>query len=152
MKKKIYLAGPITGLTWDQTEGWRDRFIASLKDTAPNVEAFSPLRDKMHQLQQVEVIQDNYPGTLFASSKAIMSRDFFDVQTSDAIVANFTGASKVSIGTVMEVAWGYQRRIPVIVIAEKGNIHEHSMMSEASNWWVHSEEEALEVVRALFTA
>jgi nucleoside 2-deoxyribosyltransferase len=149
-QKKIYLAGPITGLNWGETENWRDSFKAALKETCPHVIGFSPLREKGF-LQEVGTIADSYNDKLLSSQRAIMSRDFFDCQTADAIVANFTGAKKVSIGTVMEVAWGFQRRIPVIVIANPGNVHEHSMMREAANWWVETEDDALEVVRTLFT-
>jgi nucleoside 2-deoxyribosyltransferase len=149
-QKKIYLAGPITGLNWNQTESWRDYFKAKLADSAPHVIGFSPLREKGF-LQNETCIADNYGDRLLSSQRAIMSRDFFDCQTADAIVANLTGAKKVSIGTVMEIAWGYQRRIPVIIIAEPGNIHEHSMLREAANWWVEDMEDALTVVQTLFT-
>ena len=149
-QKKIYLAGPITGLNWSETESWRDHFKARLADVAPHVKGFSPLREKGF-LQEVGTIADNYSDKLLSSQKAIMSRDFFDCQTADAIVANLTGAPRVSIGTVMEIAWGYQRRIPVIIIAEAGNMHEHSMLREAANWWVDNIEDALTVVETLFT-
>ena len=156
MTKKIYLAGPITGKNWGESENWRDRFKQALKDTAPHIHGYSPLREKSEILKKEVAIADNYANTLFSNQRAIMSRDFFDVQTSDAVVANLTGSTIVSIGTVMEMAWAYQRRIPLIVISEfkdgqVANNHNHSMLREAANWWVETEEEALDVVRALFT-
>lgn len=152
--KKIYLAGPITGCNWGETEDWRDRFKLRLKDAGLPIQGFSPLREKGF-LQKEVVIDDSYEGTLFSSQRAIMSRDFFDCQTSDAVVANFTGAKRVSIGTVMECAWAFQRRIPLIIISEMNdgkidNLHDHAMLREAANWWVRDEDEAFEVVRALF--
>lgn len=156
MQKKIYLAGPITGKSWGESENWRDRFKQALKDTAPHIHGYSPLREKSEILKKEAFINDSYENTLFSSQRAIMSRDFFDVQTSDAVVANLRDATTVSIGTVMEMAWAYQRRIPLIVITEFENgriknLHDHAMLREAANWWVETEEEALEVVRALFT-
>ena len=41
--KKIYLAGPICGLTYDGAQEWRDTFR---KEIDPRIEAFSPLRGK----------------------------------------------------------------------------------------------------------
>lgn len=154
-QKKIYLAGPITGKSWGESENWRDRFKQALKDTAPHIQGFSPLREKGF-LTKEKAIGDHYENTLFSTQRAIMSRDFFDCSTADAVVANLTGATIVSIGTVMEMAWAFQRRIPLIIISEMEdgkpkNIHNHSMLREAANWWVGSEEEALEVIRALFT-
>jgi nucleoside 2-deoxyribosyltransferase len=150
-KKKIYLAGPISGLNWSETESWRDSFKEMIEWKGwSHIVGYSPLREKGF-LTKVDKIADNYEDSLFSSQRAIMSRDFFDVQTADAIIANFTGSKKVSIGTVMEVAWAYQRRIPTIIVAERGNMHEHSMMREAANWWVHDLHDAVDVVGALFT-
>lgn len=156
MSKKVYLAGPISGKSWGESENWRDRFKQALKDTAPHIHGYSPLREKSEILQKEQFIGDHYENTLFSTQRAIMSRDYFDVQTSHAVVANLTGATTVSIGTVMEMAWAYERRIPLIVISEFkdgkiNNLHNHAMLREAAQWWVETEEEALEVVRALFT-
>lgn len=151
MTKKVYLAGPITGLNWNETESWRDAFADSLKAKAPHIVGYSPLREKSF-LQSEEKIADSYAGSLYSSQKAILNRDFFDVQTSDAIVANFTGSKIVSIGTVMEIAWAYQRRIPIIIISEEDHLlHNHSMLREASSWWVNTTDDALDVLTTLFT-
>ena len=152
---KIYLAGPITGCSWGESEDWRDRMKQAFADTAPHIKGYSPLREKGFVMNE-PVIKDSYADTIFSNQKAIMSRDFFDVSTSDAVIANFTGAKIVSIGTVMECGWAFQRRIPLIVISEMkdgkpDNIHSHSMLREAANWWVPSEEDALDIVRTLFT-
>lgn len=151
MKKKVYLAGPISGLTWNETETWRDNFRRQLLDVSPHIVGYSPLRDKDKEML-VGPIADSYEDTLFSSQRAIMSRDFFDVKTSDAIVANLSEAKTVSMGTVMEIAWAYQLRIPVIIICEPDNkVHDHSMIREAANWWVHDVNTALQVVYTLFT-
>ena len=134
MIKKVYLAGPITGKSWEQSESWRDRFKQALADTAPHIHGYSPLREKGFLINEKE-ISDSYDGTLFSTQRAIMSRDFFDVKTSDALVANLTGATIISVGTVMEIAWAYQLRIPCIIISEMENgsiknIHSHSMVRD----------------------
>ena len=151
MKKKVYLAGPISGLTWNETEVWRDIFKKRLEDFSPHIVGYSPLREK-DKMMLNGPIADSYEGTLFSSQRAIMSRDFFDVKTSDAIVANLSGAKTVSIGTVMEIAWAYQLRIPVIIICNPENkIHNHAMVREAASWWVEDIDAALLVTHALFT-
>lgn len=145
---KIYLAGPITGCSWNESEDWRDEF-KGIK--IPNVECFSPLRGKQY-LQHETQISDRYDEMTMSSAKAIMSRDFFDVSTSAAIVVNLRNAKRVSIGTVMEIAWAYQRRIPIIAILEKENIHNHSMLDEALNWRVETVGEAATIVYQIFNA
>ncbi len=80
-----------------------------------------------------------------------MLRDSFDVRTADALVVNLTGAKKVSIGTVMEIAWAWEKRTPVIAIVEEGNIHEHSMLYEAIGWRVTTLDEAMYILSLVFT-
>ena len=41
--KKIYLAGPISGLTYEGAQDWRDEFSASI---SAEIACFSPLRGK----------------------------------------------------------------------------------------------------------
>jgi hypothetical protein len=51
----------------------------------------------------------------FATSRGVMTRDFFDCNRADVVLVNFVGAKTVSIGTVMEIAWAYQKHTPVVV-------------------------------------
>lgn len=146
--KKVYLAGPITGCSWDETENWRDQFKSF---HIPRVECFSPLRGKGY-LKGETSIKDHYDqveSRTMSSAKAIMTRDSFDVRTADALVVNFTGAKKVSIGTVMEIAWAWQNRTPVIAIG-MDHLHDHSMLNEAINWKVDTLEDAAEILRMMF--
>ncbi len=138
---RIYLAGPITGCTYDGCTSWRDQFAEHLAlECQRNAEThfdfsdlrcLSPMRGKDYLLTQTS-IGDSYPDTLLSSQRAIMTRDYFDCMRADALVVNLLGADRVSIGTVMEVAWAYSKRTPVIaVMEEQGNCHEHSMLREA---------------------
>lgn len=156
--KKVYLAGPITGASWNQSEDWRDQ-IKEEADIRPeffeNVKFYSPLRGKDYLRNELE-IGDSYSQFKFSTPHAIMIRDHHDVQTCDVVIANLTGATRVSIGTVMEIAWAYAYRKPVICIMEPAekqvtgfepsvgkNVHEHSMLNEAIYYRAESVEEAL---------
>jgi hypothetical protein len=50
----------------------------------------------------------------------------------------------------MEIAWAYDRHIPIIIIMEKsGNLHEHPMINEALTYRVDSLEEGIILTRSV---
>lgn len=147
MKHYVYLAGPITGLTYTGATNWRDKLSKDLN--SDKVECLSPMRGKQHLLEAGVLHSGNYDGIL-TTGKAITRRDYFDCTRADCVLVNLLGAEKVSIGTVMEIAWAYQAKIPTVVIMERNNVHNHVMVNEASHYIVESVEEAIGVIRYLF--
>jgi nucleoside 2-deoxyribosyltransferase len=142
----VYLAGPITGCTYAECVDWRREFAASMP---AGVECLSPMRFKKH-LDTGFHIADNYPQDVLCSQRGIMGRDYFDCNRADVIVANFLGATRASLGTAMELAWGFSKHTPIVCIMEPtGNIHDHAMIREAINFRVGSIGEAKGVVRAI---
>lgn len=156
---QIYLAGPITGCTYRGCTNWREAFKDMLRENMAGegwnpdgVRCLSPMRAKEY-LDQVGVINKDYPSVDFgplSCSRGIMTRDFFDCTRADILVVNLLGATIVSIGTVMEIAWAYQNRTPTIVVMEKeNNLHEHPMIWEAIGFRVESLEQAAHTAAAV---
>lgn len=123
---KVYLAGPITGYDYSSVNDWRDIVKDELKDHGIN--GYSPMRGKSY-LSEEDMIQDSYSDHTMSSITGINVRDYNDCKNADAILVNFLNSNKVSIGTVMEVAWGRAFQIPVVIVMEKENIHKHGMLT-----------------------
>lgn len=147
----VYLAGPITGLTFDGCTDWRKQAEAELATVG--VKGLSPMRGKEY-LQSIGILS----GTgkeyahlgLLSTPRAVMTRDRFDCTRCDVVLVNLLGAKAVSVGTVMEIAWADLSRIPLVVAIEpEGNPHEHMMVQEAIGFRVASLEEALLVTKAI---
>lgn len=139
--RKVYLAGPISGMTFQGSEEWRDEFKSYIP-SGSDIKCFSPLRAKQF-LKKKGVIEQSYADNPLSVDRGVMTRDHFDCATSDLVVANFMGVERVSIGTVMEVAWAHSYRKPLILIIEKeGNPHDHPMIREATGFRTESVEEA----------
>ena len=82
---KVYLAGPISGLTYEQSAlGWREQ----IKELLPEFDLFSPMRAKDF-LATEGVLQGAYEGTPMSSTNGILGRDRNDVRTCDLMIANF---------------------------------------------------------------
>jgi len=127
MKRKVYLAGPITGQSYDGSTTWRDEVKLELETSG--IDGYSPMRGKAY-LSGEDRVKDSYSDYTMSSINGINVRDFNDVKTSDAILVNFLGcASRVSIGTVMEIAWSRAFQIPIVIIMEENNVHEHGMLT-----------------------
>lgn len=144
----IYLAGPISGCTYGECTDWREGMARQLKPRG--IEALSPMRCKDY-LAGVQKIEGSYPelGPL-ASDRGIMSRDSWDCHRADMVVFNLLDAPKVSIGTIMELAWAWKRGTPTIVIMEStGNVHDHPMVREATSFRVATIEEAFHTILAV---
>src|SRR5579863_980002 len=123
--KKIYLAGPISGLTSEGAQDWRGYFMNAID---PRIECYSPLRGKDYLKMRgpLEGSYDEYP---LSTDIGITTRDRYDCMGSDLVVFNLLGAQRISIGTMIEVGWADAARNPAILIMEKeGNPHEHPMV------------------------
>lgn len=167
---KIYLAGPITGCTYDGCTDWRNQFAQSINmiplathpASGPNkhlviqpgepryIKCLDPMRAKSYLKSLGEMIYDEYPQDVLSCQRGIMTRDFFDCTRCDLVFVNLLGATRVSIGTVMEIAWAFQARIPVVAaIEETGNLHDHGMIREAIGFRLSTLEDAARTIRAI---
>ena len=145
---KVYLAGPITGISWGEATDWRDGVATEL--AKHDLQGFSPLRGKDY-LNKETSIDPWYNDKPMSCPKGLVTRDRFDVQTSDIIIANFLGAGKVSIGTCMEIAWADAYDVPVISVMEKDNVHVHAFIQELSGYIVPDLDEAVDIAVRMLT-
>lgn len=132
MQPKVYLAGPISGLSYAGCTDWREHAIARLGEF--NIRGLSPMRCKEYLSHLSNISADGHEYAHlgdFATPRAVMTRDHFDATRCDVLLVNLLGAEKVSIGTCMEIAWAFTHKIPVICAIEDNSIHSHMMIDEA---------------------
>lgn len=148
----VYLAGPITGLNFDECTDWREDVKAAMPS---HIDTLSPLRGKQYLKERSNRdgrIMDSYEEYPLSSSRGINTRDHWDVMRSSAVLVNMLGAAKASLGTVMEIAWAFAYRVPLVLVMEKeGNIHDHSMIRESTGFRVDTLEKGIEVIVALLS-
>ena len=159
MNSRVYLAGPITGLTYDNCTDWRSSVAKQLGESG--ITCFSPMRAKEYLRSEGKLI-GSYEDHPTATAKGITSRDRCDVQTCDLVLMNLLGAERVSIGTMIEVGWADAWRKPIVLAIEKPrhrfafvrkqNIHTHPMLSEIASFTVHNLSDAVDTVRAILLA
>lgn len=150
-RPRVYLAGPITGLSYGGATDWRESVS---KELWPEVVGVSPMRGKDY-LKMIPTIggtsSEAYTRmSVISHPKGVITRDRWDVATCDAVLMNLLGAERVSIGTMIEAGWADAHRKPVIVVREEKNIHSHMMLDEIAGYTVDNLEEAVHIVKLLF--
>ncbi len=146
---KIYLAGPISGLTYEQSAlGWREEIRGMLPSS--EFELFSPMRAK--DFLAVEgILQGSYEERPMSTTNGILGRDRNDVFTCDLMIANFLeDQGNMSLGTAMEFGWADAWRKPIIMIADEGNPHrKHPMLRGAAVYVVDNLRDASTLAKHL---
>ena len=140
MSKLAYLAGPITGTSYDGSTSWRE--AATVELAKHGITGLSPMRGKDYLANRTS-ISDAYDEFALSTQKAVVTRDRWDCQRSDVVVVNVLGAERVSIGTVMEFGWADAARRPIILAMQEGNPHDHAMVREVAGFIVPSLEAAV---------
>lgn len=153
-KHVVYLAGPITGLTFGECTDWRVEATASLAQEG--IHGASPMRGKafLAPFGKLSGTGEEYAHVnVLASQRAITTRDRFDATRCSVLLVNLLGATRVSIGTMFEIAWADLKRIPIVcAIEESGNCHEHMMLREMIGFRVTTLDEALAVTKSILAA
>lgn len=146
MNPCVYLSGPMTGLSYDGATQWRAEAAAGLGSA---ITALSPARNLGH-LAAVEALDQAYTDNALTLPCGITTQDRWDAMRCDVLLVNVLGATKVSIGTVMEVAWADAARTPIVlVIEDAGNPHDHVMVAQVAGYRVTSLAHGIAIVRHL---
>lgn len=144
MKQLVYLAGPITGTSYTDSTEWRLHTKNRL-ETESNIIGINPLRSKDY-LKEEKSIRMSYPEHIMSTSKSITVRDLNDVKRSDALLVNFIGATKISVGTLLEVGTAYALGIPIITVMKDDCIHQHAMLNEMSSFVVNELDAGIDIL------
>ncbi len=144
--KTIYLAGPISGQSYEEARfGWRKTY-AELVHNRPydHMKCVSPMRADEF-LADIDKIEGSYPELHpMATSAGIVTRDHNDVYNCDLMVACFIeDGGRASLGTAVEFGWAMAYNKPIIMIAGEDNEHRvHPMLKRMAGFIVETLEEA----------
>lgn len=147
-KYKVYLAGPILGLSPKDATDWRKSASESLNELG--LEALSPMRHKEY-LGGYDTLPDVAEKFVMSSQKGIVARDRNDVMRCDAVLMYLVGAKRVSIGTMVELGWADAFRKPIIVVVTEEDLHWHAFVREISGFVVKTLGEGIDAVFEVLT-
>jgi hypothetical protein len=99
--KKVFLSGPIRGLSRELSLGWRNKATELLKD----FEVIHALRDRE--------IKETLPDPRLA-----IIRDKRDIDASDILLVNDEFPEASMIGTSMEIIYAHERNKVVVIFGE----------------------------------
>ncbi len=144
----VYLAGPMTGMTIEHVTTWRRKAEDKLAEAGFVV--LDPARGLMF-LKPEEVVKDAYEDEFTENKHVVFERDKFDSTRAEILLVNLKHASRVSIGTMMEIAWAHLcGRFIITVIEKEGNPNMHAFVREASCILFDDPEEACDYIVRTF--
>lgn len=103
---KIYLAGGMEGLSFEDQTKWRRAIKTKL-----------PPKNELHIIDPVTYYNFEHPSHV--SIREPMEFDLWKVKQSDLVIVNYT-YKPVSLGTMAEITTAYNFGIPIIGLAEQG--------------------------------
>ena len=145
--KTIYLAGPISGLTYEEANEWREVITPNLEILGYKV--LNPMYDKDFLKNKGVIGKDtDVINNVLNNHNNIYELDLFRVRHSDILLINFLGSKKASIGTVVEISTAHELNKIVIMIMEEDNVHNHIFITRNSIV-VRTFEDAMTLLKAV---
>lgn len=129
---KIYLAGSITGLSYQE--------VVAAYQYKSNVlqkfgyEVLCPMTGKQKLKNEKILSAMGYEDSPISKPHAIFERDKWMVTQSDIVFADLSmSGDRVSIGTVMELAWASLLNKHTVSVIPENNVHIHAFVVEATD-------------------
>lgn len=116
---KVYLAGPIRGLTIKSAKEWRIDFEKwVLKETYrnANIDIINPMRNIIWAGEPDDIITaDTATTTGGICNNQIVHRDMADVARCDVLVADLSREGWPAVGTYCEITYAYTLDKPIVI-------------------------------------
>ena len=116
---RIYLAGGMSGLSWEEQTAWRLFIYNEMLVFSDNYDVDVEVTDPTDYY--------NFKEPKHKSEKEVRNFDLYKLKRSNLIIVNFNAPN--SIGTAQELAVAYEHKIPVIGL-NKENCELHPWLVE----------------------
>lgn len=144
---KIYCASPITGKSGKEVVDYYKRTVNKLQGYGYQV--LFPMCAKSYLINEEKFKSTGYDNPL-STDHAIIERDRWMVIQSDVVFVNFYNAkSRISIGSLMELAWAHDHGKHTVTIMQEKNIHRHAFVLESSDVVYTDEKSAFDYLEKL---
>lgn len=131
----IYLAGGMSGLTFEEQNLWRSKIKNSI--------LYGEYEYEYKPLFFCPPLYYNFEEKRHNNEKEVMNFDLNRLRKSDLVIVNFNSPN--SIGTAMEIAIAYEHRIPIVGINEN-NVELHPWLEESVTRMCYNLREAIKHV------
>lgn len=136
----IYCARPISGCDYQLVVDYYHRIGSRL--SLAGFRVLTPMCGKEY-LRTDPKLKAHGHGAPVSTNHAVKERDKWMVQTSNLVFVNLIDTDRVSIGSVMELAWADAFGAHSIVALSAENIHRHAFVLDCADIVFPGEEEAL---------
>lgn len=137
MKPTVYLSGPMGGCSFEEMTEWRAYVAERLN--SDTLKCTLPTRSFTKQAAPKE------------TDKWINRRDYYDCVQAKCVLVNFKGMKHISIGTVMEIAWAFQKQIHIICVCDPEGPQSHPMLADSITHVVYTLDEGIAAVKELLS-
>jgi len=143
---KIYMVHPISGLSAETVFNYYKKNQKRLE--AFGYQVLTPMYGKGFLRCEKEFRSSDYKNPC-TTNHAIFDRDHWMVEQADVLYANLSLANMVSIGSMMELAWGKHLHKHIVLTLPEINVHRHAFVLEAASVIYTEHEESMEYLRML---
>lgn len=145
---RVYLGGPIEGLTYEQAVDWRTRCIFEFRSYS-NVSFYDPMSGKQHLIGTGPITSGSSKVKNHFTSKndSVFYRDVTEVRRCDILLVNLSHLNGGSTGTFFEMGFAYGLGKLIIVVGA-GKKAEHPFI-QVPAILVCSLDEAFELIKGL---
>jgi len=145
---KIYTAHPISGDSFENVV----EYYEGLKEILIQIgfDVLCPMTGKSYLRTEIKFKEHGYENRPVSTNHAIVERDRWMVGQSDIVLIDLTGAERVSIGCMFELAWAMNMNKHTIVVMEKENIHRHAFVIDSADIIFESLVDALNYFEELY--
>jgi hypothetical protein len=144
---KIYIAHPITGLSYDEVVTYYEEIGEKLSKMGYKV--YHPMTGKSYLRTEKELKPSGYVYPV-STDHAIKERDKWMVKQADVVFVDFTGSKSVSIGCICELAWADDTpTVHTVVVLPKNNVHSHAFVKEMADVVFECKEEVFDYLQKL---
>jgi len=143
----IYLVRPISGCSIQEViQSYEE--TAEILNSAGN-QTLHAMMGKHHFNETTGIFDVEGYTHPVSTDRAIIGRDKWMTKKADIVFANFLGAERVSIGSVMELAWAYDHGKHVVLAMEEDNVHRHAFVMQCADIIYSDYQESLDYLISL---
>ncbi len=143
---KIYLVHPINGEKYENIQEYYNEIVPSLKGWGYH--PLCPLLD-IELIRTSKEERANCNKNPESTNQAITHRDKWLVEQCDMVYANLTESSRVSIGSMFELAWAYDKGKHIVISLPEDNIHNHAFVLASSDVRFTTHDDAMNYLEML---